>query len=142
MKRLATMLGMCLLLPVVSGVALGQKPNSKVNSLTGKWECIAHGSVQGDMPFTLTLQQKEEAVTGSIATADGELEITSGSYKNNALEIHCDTEGAKYLLAGELKGDQLKGHWSKTVEQGGDEGGNQGGDWEGKRSTLAKPPAK
>jgi hypothetical protein len=137
MKCFATRVGMCLLLLAVSGVALGQKPDSKADSVTGKWECVAHGSVQGDVPFTLTLQQKGETVTGTIATADGELEITSGSYKNNALEIHCETDDAKYLVAGELKGDQLKGHWSKTG--GGDD---QGGGWEGKRSTSAEPPAK
>lgn len=134
--RLATKLGMCLLL-LVSGVALGLAPISKRDFISGKWECVAHGSVQGDVPFTLTLQLKGEAVTGTIAVADDELDITSGSYKNNALEIHSDAEEVKYLVTGELEGVQLKGHWSKTG--GGDD---QGGDWEGKRATSAKPPAE
>jgi len=126
----------------VKGTGAG-KEKAETASLTGVWQCVAHGSSEGDVPFTLTLEQDGENVTGTIATADGELPIASGSFKNRALEIHSETEEARYLVTGELEAGQLKGHWSKTAKPGaGDnQGGNQEGQWEGKRSASAKPAA-
>ena len=81
------------------------------------------------MPFTMKLKQKGETVEGSISTATGEITITSGSFKKNVLEIHCDSPEANYLVTGKLEEERLSGHWAKGTEQGGA--------WEGKR---AAPP--
>ena len=80
------------------------------------------------MPFTMKLKQKGETVEGSISTATGEINITSGSFKKNMLEIHCDTPDANYLVTGKLEQDQLSGHWAKGTEQEGA--------WEGKKSAT------
>jgi len=142
MKRITITLGLLLLVAAAVVGARTPQGKSELTSVTGKWECVAHGSAQGDVPFTLTLQQDKETVTGTIATADGELQITSGSFKNSVLEIRCDTDQAKYQVTGTLEAGQLKGHWSKKAIPGaGDEGGDQEGEWEGKTSAPAKPTA-
>jgi len=143
MKRITTTLGLLLLVAAMVVEARPGQDKSEPTSVTGKWECVAHGSAQGDVPFTLTLQQDKETVTGTIATADGELQITSGFFKNSVLEIRCDTDQAKYAVSGKLEAQQLKGHWSKKAIPGaGDEGGDQEGEWEGKMSASAKPTAQ
>ena len=129
-----------LLVVAIAIEARTEKEKTELTSVTGRWECIAHGSPQGDVPFTLTLHQDKETVTGAIATADGELQIKSGSFKNATLEIRCETDQAKYVVTGKLGARQLSGHWSKTVNPGAgdDQGGDQEGEWEGKMPTAAK----
>ncbi len=143
MKRTSITFVLLLLVLANPKWAGAAKQNSEKASLTGVWQCLAHGSVQGDVPFTLTLHQDGENVTGTIATADGELQISSGSFKNRTLEIHSETEDARYVVTGGLEAQQLKGHWSKTAKPGaGDgQGGDQEGQWEGKRSAPAKSSA-
>jgi len=144
MKRPTTTLGLLLLVVAVVVEARSGQGKPEPSSITGTWDCVAHGSTQGDVPFTLTLHQDKETVTGTIATGDGELPITSGSFKNSALEILVETDQAKYQVTGTLDGGQLKGHWSKKVilGAGDDQGGDQAGDWEGKVSASAKPTAQ
>ena len=143
MKRTWTVIGVCLLVVATANLVFANGKEPKPGPLTGTWECVAHSSVQGDVPFTLTLQQDKETVTGTIATADGELQITSGSFKNSVLEIRCETDQAKYVVTGKLEARQLKGHWSKKAIPGaGDEGGDQEGEWEGKLSASAKSTAQ
>jgi hypothetical protein len=78
----------------------------------------------------MTLEQKADAVTGSVTTHEGDLQITSGSFKSGALELHLASSEAKYVVTGKLDGDQFKGQWSKDPD-------GMGGEWEGKRSTAA-----
>jgi len=130
MKQTRTAIWLGVMVIAMSCLVWGQQEKSKQAPLTGTWDCVAHLSGEDDIPFTMELVQKGESVTGSIATHDGELEITSGTFKANLLEIHCDTPEAKYLVTGKLEGDQFKGHWSKDTEMEGD--------WEGKRSTPTK----
>lgn len=132
MKRsnVAILLSM-LALALASASASAQK-ESKSNPLSGSWDCVAHGSVEGDVAFTLSLAQDQENLTGSISTADGDLTITSGSYKDGAIQIVLNAPDAKYTVNGKFDGDKLSGQWSKE----GDDG-KQGGPWEGKRSATA-----
>ncbi len=132
MRCVRATVGVWLLVLTIACLVFGEEKKSKDDPLTGAWDCVAHLSGENDTPFTMKLEQKGETVTGTIGSSDGELEISSGSYKNNELEIHCETAEAKYLVTGKLDGDQLKGRWSKEPD-------GMGGDWEGKKSAPARP---
>jgi hypothetical protein len=132
MKHTKSLVGVCLLMVAMACQVFGEEKKSKENALTGTWDCVAHLSGESDIPFTMKLEQKEETVTGSLSTPDGELEIKSGTYKNHTLELHLETSEAKYLVTGKLDGDQFKGQWSKDPD-------GIGGDWEGSKSAQAKP---
>ena len=125
-----------MVLPVLvlaTGTALASpQQDAKTNPLAGAWDCVAHDTVQGDVPFTMTLKQDHDTLTGSIGTAEGDLAITSASYKDGVFEIVMDAPDAKYTVKGKVDGDKLSGQWTKE----GDDG-NQGGAWEGKRSPAA-----
>jgi len=137
MRTIASFAGACTF-ALAMGSLLFAGQNKPSGPLTGTWECTAHLSGQDDIPFTMTLDQNGETVTGKIATNDGELEIKTGTYKNGALELHMETDEAKYQVTGNLDGGQFKGKWSKDPD-------GLAGDWEGKKSAAAKtatPPAQ
>ncbi|HEV3277656.1 MAG TPA: hypothetical protein VG860_12635 [Terriglobia bacterium] len=138
MKRPNLTILLSLLLCALGCAWASPQKDAKAGALAGSWDCIAHGSVQGDVAFTLMLQQDHETLTGSVKTADGDLPITTGSYKDGALDIVMDSPDAKYTIKGKLDGGQLSGQWTKE----GDDG--QGGAWEGKRSAApaANAPSK
>ena len=131
MKRILTSVAVCLALLclVIPGVAKEKKP--KPGKLAGTWECMSHGSSQGDMPFTLYLEHSKETVTGSVSSPMGSTQITSASYKKKALEIRIDTPMGDYLLTAKLKKSQLSGAWS--VSSG------EKGTWEGKKAAAKSP---
>ncbi len=110
--------------------AAGAEKKPKPGPLTGTWECISEGGSQGEMPFTLYLQQDKEVVTGSASAPIGSAEITSASFRENVVEIHIDTTQGNYVIMGKLNKGQLSGTWSVDT---GDKG-----TWEGKKS----PPQK
>jgi hypothetical protein len=126
MKRILILFGVCLAVIcfAILGVAKEKKP--KPGPVTGTWECTSHGSSQGDMPFTLYLEQNKEVVTGSVSSPMGGTDITSASFKSKMLEIHIDTSQGNYVVMGKLKKDQLNGTWS--VDSG------EKGTWEGRKS--------
>jgi hypothetical protein len=128
MRSKLALLAVCLpLLTVVASVqAKDKKP--KPGPLTGTWECMSHGSSQGDMPFTLTLEQTAEQVTGSVESPIGGTEITSATFKKKDLEIHIDTDQGNYLLTAQLKNGKLVGEWSHEAEKGNWEGSKQAPD--------------
>jgi len=138
MKRFTKSLGAILAILTISALAFAA--DGKTGPLAGAWDGVAH-TPDGDEQFTMTLEQTGDDVKGSIATDGGQLEITSGSYKNNVLEIECDTPDAKYHVTGKLQNGQLSGEWTKTGGQN-DNGDNNDskGTWEAKRSE-AKPAA-
>lgn len=139
MKSFAASLGVVLAILTIS--ALTAAADGKTGTLTGAWDGVAH-TPDGDEQFTMTLEQTGDQVKGSIATDGGQLEITSGSYKNNALEIQCETPDATYRVTGKLENGRLSGEWSKKGSQGDDADNNDlKGTWEAKRSE-AKPPTK
>ena len=105
------------------------KEKSKSGLLTGTWECMSHGSPQGDMSFTLYLEQNNDTVTGSVTSPIGSADLTSATFKHKALEIHIDTSQGNYLLNGTYKKGQLSGEWSTDS--------GLKGTWEGKKSSEA-----
>ena len=107
----------------VAMAAAEKKP--KPGPLTGTWECMSHGSSQGDMSFSLYLEQSKEVVTGSVSSPIGGTEITSATFKKKLLEIHIDTPQGNYVVMGKVNKNQMSGTWS--VDTG------EKGTWEGKK---------
>jgi hypothetical protein len=119
-----------LLLPAPSG-SVPVQDKSAPGPLSGSWECMSRGGPQGDTAFTLDLSQDGAKVTGSVSSAQGGMEITSGSFKDEMLEIHLDTPDGNYLLTAKLHDGKLtKGETSLD--------GKAYGTWEGKKGTAAE----
>jgi hypothetical protein len=124
MKRIVALAGVCLILMCVAVFALAGEKKTKGGKLTGTWDCMSHGSSQGDMPFTLYLEQNKEEVTGSVSSPIGGTQINSGTFRKNMLEIQIMAPGTTYTLTAVLKKGQLSGTWSSDSEKGS---------WEGKK---------
>ena len=120
MKRSLILIGICLTL--LFAASLGMTKDRKT-SLSGTWDCVAHGGAQGDMAFTLYLQQSKEVVDGSIRSPLGGTQISSGAIRKSELELHFDLPQGSYTLMGRLeKGGKIVGAWSLDSDKG---------DWEG-----------
>jgi hypothetical protein len=130
MNRVVTLAGICLFSFSTVSLVCGADNKAKPGPLTGTWECTAHGTEQGDMPFTLTLEQSKQDITGSVSSPMGGTDISSGTFKKKALEIHINTPNGNYTLTGRLEKNQLSGNWSTDT--------NQKGAWEGKKAAPAK----
>ncbi len=113
MKRVILLAGLMIL--VAANFASGK---DKKGLLTGTWECQSHGGTQGDMAFTLYLQQNKEVVDGRIASPIGGTEISSGTFAKNKLEIHIDTPQGNYTLLAKYNKGELSGNWSNDTEKG------------------------
>lgn len=100
----------------------------KKGSLSGTWDCQAHGGSQGDTAFTLFLQQNKETVDGSISSPIGGTQISSGTFKRNMLEIHLDTPQGAYVLMAKFEKGKLSGTWSTDSDKG---------IWEGKKHAAS-----
>jgi hypothetical protein len=99
----------------------------KKGPLTGTWDCQAHGGSQGDMAFTLYLQQNKELVDGSVSSPIGGTQISSGTFRRNMLEIHLDTPQGAYILMAKFEKGKLSGTWSVDTDKGV---------WEGKKQVA------
>lgn len=110
-----------------SAIILAQDSKTKLGPLTGTWQCMAHGGPNGDLPFTLYLQQQNETVTGSVSSPLGDTDLSSATFNKNALEIHIDSPDRSYLLTAKLQNGELSGDWSTDA--------GQKGTWEGKQGT-------
>jgi hypothetical protein len=115
---------LCLVVVAVAATLQGSEKKPKPGPLTGTWECTAHGATQGDIPFTLYLEQTKDTLTGSVSSPMGGTDISAGSIKKVDLEIHFDTPQGNYQLTGHLKKGELSGKWSSDTESGV---------WEGKK---------
>jgi len=131
MKRVLTCLAVCLAVLCLASLGVAKEKKPKPGKLTGTWECVSHGSSQGDMPFTLYLEHSKEIVTGSVSSPMGGTQITSASYKKKTLEIRIDTPMGNYTLTAKLKKGQLNGTWA--VDTG------EKGNWEGKKAATKSP---
>lgn len=132
MKRNFKLAAVCLLAMFLGGLALAKDKTPQPGPLTGTWECTSHGSSQGDMPFTLYLEQQKDEITGSVSSPIGGTQITSGSYKKKVLEIRIETPNGNYLLTAKLNKGTLSGNWSTE---------NEKGTWEAKKQ-VAAPTSK
>jgi hypothetical protein len=99
----------------------------KEGPMTGTWTCQAHGGSQGDTPFTLILQQTGEKVEGSVDSPLGGTQISSGTFKDNTLEIHIDAGDTNYVLTAKFENGALSGTWGNE---------NDKGTWEGKKGAA------
>jgi len=102
-----------------------QNSNDTNPPLTGTWQGILRGGENGDIPFTLHLQQSGEAVRGWISSSLGSTALTSVSFANNHLKIEIDASEGQYNLIAIIKDGRLAGTW--------DQNGQQKGDWEAKK---------
>ncbi len=129
MKRTLSLVAVCLVILCLAASMQGKDKQPKPGRMTGTWECTSHGSSQGDMPFTLYLEQMGDAVTGSVSSPIGGTEITSATFKKKKLDIRLETPNGTYVLSAKLKKGQLSGEWSHD--------GGESGMWEGKRQASA-----
>jgi len=118
---------LCLGVLLVTGFAQAQSQakKPKPGPLTGTWECTAHGGSQGDMPFTLYLEQTKDSLTGSVSSPMGGTQISAGTVKKDDVEIHIDTPQGNYQLTAKLKKGELSGKWTS-------------GTWEGKKQAASE----
>jgi hypothetical protein len=97
-------------------------------ALTGTWDCQSKGGPDGDLPFTLYLQQEGENVNGSVSSPLGDAPLSAGTFKQGTLEIEIDTPEGNYVLTAKLGDRTLSGSWSYN---------NEKGSWEGKKQWAA-----
>ena len=125
MKRNLFYFGIGITLLFAASLAIAK---DKKGPMTGTWDCQAHGGSQGEMAFTLFLQQNKESVDGNISSPIGGTQISSGTFKRNMLEIHLDTPQGNYILMAKFNKGTLAGNWSSD---------NDKGTWEGKKQVVA-----
>ena len=123
MKR--NLIFICICLTVLFTAGLGTAKDKK-GLLTGTWDCQAHGGSQGDMTFTLFMQQNRETVDGTISSPIGGTQFSSGTFRRNMLEIHLDTPQGGYVLMAKYEKGKLSGTWSSDSDKGVWEGKKQG----------------
>lgn len=125
MKRRLIFVPVLLGIAVLLGASLTMA-EEKEGPMTGTWTCQAHGGAQGDTPFTLILQQTGDKVEGSVDSPMGGTQISSGTFKDNTLEIHIDAGDSNYVLTAKFDKGTLSGTWGN---------GDDKGTWEGKKGT-------
>jgi hypothetical protein len=131
MKGLLRAIGLCLLVLTVTSFLAAKEIKAKPGPATGTWECKSHGGPNGDMDFTLYLEQNGDTVTGSVSSPIGSTELTTATFKKKTLEIHIDTPQGNYVLTGKLNKGQMSGVWTVDSGTGGEKAN---GTWEGKKS--------
>ena len=70
---------LCLAVVALGATLHAGEKKPKPSPLTGTWECTAHGGAQGDMPFTLYLEQTKDTLTGSVSSPIGGTQISAGN---------------------------------------------------------------
>lgn len=129
MKRLKISLVAGLLVAGLLTPSLAAEKKSKPGPLAGTWDCMSYGGSQGDMAFTLYLDHEGDSITGSVSSPIGGTDITTGTFKNKALEIRLETPQGTYVITGKLHKGALKGEWTHDA--------GEKGTWEGKKQASA-----
>lgn len=119
MKRIAIM--PILLVSVFAIVAFTSQAKGKAapSPVVGTWKCIAHGGPNGDLPFTLYIQQTAEGLTGTVSAPQGDTDLTSVTFKNHQIKIAINTNEHNYILTATLKDGKLTGKWSRDGQEEG-----------------------
>lgn len=126
MKRTVIYVAISLLILFTPSLSVARE---RKGLLTGTWDCQSHGGKEGDMAFTLFLQQDKqdkEVVDGTISSPIGGTQISSGTFRRNMLEIHIDTPQGSYILMAKFEKGKLSGTWSLDEDKGVWEGKKQG----------------
>jgi hypothetical protein len=108
MRRFAVMSILCIL---ALSVTLQAKEKGSSSPMVGTWKCIAHGGPNGDVQFTLYLQESTSGLTGSVSAPQGDAELTSVTFKDNHLKIEINTDENNYALTAILAHGKLDGTW-------------------------------
>lgn len=122
MRKLAVMSALCVL---VFAAALQAKDKPGANPLAGTWNCVAQGSANGDVPFTLYLEHSGQGYSGSVSAPQGDAPITSITFKDNRVKIEIETSENDYSLTATLADGKLSGVWYLD--------GQKKGPWHGKK---------
>lgn len=116
----------------IPAVAAAAKSNHAA-SLTGTWECIAHGFPQGEVDFSLYLKQlKDNSVTGWVRSPIGTADLTTVDVMNGEVKIFIATPDGNYRLNGRHEQNHITGTWSKDS--------TLRGKWEGNKSSDSPDP--
>lgn len=140
MKRNTVILTITLAAVALASVAMAQEKKAAASGpVAGTWQCTAHGGPNGDIPFTLYLEQDEKTVSGSISSPMGDTDLSSASFADGKLELHINGGDENYTLTAKLDNGALTGgEWSTD--------GGEKGTWEGKKgeapAQTAQPAAK
>ena len=126
MKRRVAVVVAVLALVLSAAFVQAKEKSEKAGPLTGTWECAAHGGRQGDMNFTLSLEQTKAVVTGDVTSPLGDTEISSGNYKKKVLQIEIESPQENYALTAKYSKNKLQGTWKSDS--------GQNGTWEGHRA--------
>jgi hypothetical protein len=126
MMRRVILLGLIAVsMSLIAGRAIARDQDAP---LTGTWDCQSKGGPDGDLTFTLYLQQDGENVDGSVSSPLGDAPISFGSFKQGVLEIEIDTPEGNYILKAKLGDRTLTGTFTYN---------NEKGTWEGKKQWPA-----
>jgi hypothetical protein len=122
MRRFAVVSALCI---VALGVSLYGQNKANNSPVAGTWNCVAHGGENGDVSFTLSIQQSSEGYTGSVSAPQGDADLTAVSFKDNQLKITINTDEHNYVLTATLSSGKLSGEWLVDSQKKGN--------WEGKQ---------
>jgi hypothetical protein len=124
MRHLAVISVLCVL-PLFILAASCQAKEKAGSNVVGTWACVAHGGENGDVPFTLSIQQSAEGLTGTISAPQGDADLTSFTVQDNQIKIVIATDEHTYSLTATLAEGKLTGEWYQD--------GQKQGTWEGKK---------
>ncbi|HET7215736.1 MAG TPA: hypothetical protein VFL79_19260 [Terriglobia bacterium] len=122
MRRFAVVSALCIL---ALGVTLFGQSKTDSSPIVGTWTCVAHGGENGDVAFTLSLEQSSDGYTGSVSAPQGDADLSSVTFADNQLKITIDADEHNYALNATLDSGKLAGEW--LVD------GQKKGAWEGKK---------
>jgi hypothetical protein len=123
MRRLAVIPVLCIL---AFCVALKAQDKAKTSPLVGTWNCTAHGGEHGDVAFTMTFEQTENGLAGSVSAPQGDADLTSVSFEDNKLKVEIKTDENNYALSATYADGKLTdGEWFRD--------GAKQGSWEGNK---------
>lgn len=103
-KRLLPML-MIALLVAASAVFAQSDP------LSGKYKGVAKSEAMGDLPLEVTIKNTGGKLSGVISTAQGDAQITGGTFENNKIKLTFDAGGTPGTVDAEFKDGKIVGKW-------------------------------
>ena len=95
-----------------------ENPDSEVAGVNGTWELAL--DFQGQrVPVTLTLDQKDEKISGKIETVLGGGDIQDGTVKGKKINATASTEiqgqSVDFVISGVVDGDSMSGTLSTAI---------------------------
>jgi hypothetical protein len=97
--------------------------------IAGAWDIVAV-TPDGNRTYLLELDQRGDALSGTIGSEMGTAPLDALSYKDGKLHFEVDGGTDVYVIDGALEGDNMKGRWAITLT-------GASGTWSGKRKGAA-----